>query len=294
MLLSMTGHGEAHARQAGIAVAVEVRTVNNRYFKLSLRISDGYGALESPIENLVRDRVRRGTAQVNVRIQREPSPDDFRLNEVVLASYRRQLESLCAKGGFSDSIHWESLLNLPGVVSESQGRGADAESLWPLLESTLTAALDHLAKMRGDEGATMSADLLANNRQIAVELAGIERRAPQVVAAFQKRLTERLNQLLREYDVQINAADVVREVGIYAERSDIAEEIVRLRSHLDQFAAIVAERESNGRKLEFVIQEMLRETNTIGSKANDADLSRHVVEIKTLIERMREMIQNVE
>jgi len=136
--------------------------------------------------------------------------------------------------------------------------------------------------------------LHANCEVIATELDRIEERAPLVVEAYRKRLTERLNKLLEEYEVSIEATDVVREVGIFADRGDISEEIVRLRSHLRQFDAIAASEESNGRKLEFLIQEILRETNTIGSKANDAEIAGHVVEIKTAIERMREMIQNVE
>lgn len=290
----MTGHGEAQCIENGLAVSVEVRAVNNRFFKHSFRISEGFAALESGIEKIVRQHIRRGSVQTNVRVDRQPTADDYRLNEVVLASYRKQLESLCAKGGYGDSIHLESLLALPGVVNESNAITGDVETVWPVVEKTVKAAVESLAKMRTDEGATMAENLTENCRQIAVELAAIEARAPLVVDAYQKRLTDRLNQLLETHDLKIEAADVVREVGIYAERSDIAEEIVRLRSHLAQFDSIAGEKESNGRKLEFVIQEMLRETNTIGSKANDADIARHVVEIKTLIERMREMIQNVE
>src|SRR5262249_25266571 len=134
----------------------------------------------------------------------------------------------------------------------------------------------------------------ANARTIAAELAQIEARAPLVVEAYRGRLTERLNKLLAEVGSRIEPADVVREVGVFAERSDISEEIVRLKSHLEQFDGILAADESQGRKLEFLTQEMFRETNTIGSKANDAEIARHVIEIKTAIERMREMIQNVE
>jgi uncharacterized protein (TIGR00255 family) len=148
--------------------------------------------------------------------------------------------------------------------------------------------------MRQEEGAAMAADLTANARAIAAELSAVERRAPQVVEAYRARLLDRLKGLLADLGVQIQPADVVREVGIFAERSDISEEIVRLKSHLEQFATVMAERDSQGRKLDFVIQEMFRETNTIGSKANDAEIARHVIEMKTAIERMREMIQNVE
>jgi len=290
----MTGHGEAQHQQDGVAVAVEVRTVNNRYLKTSFRTSEGYGSLEPQIETIVRRHIRRGSVQVNVRIDREPSPDDFRLNEVVLTGYRQQLEAFCSRAGFSDSIRLDSLLMLPGVIDESNRRHSNVEADWPLVEQTVSAALENLSRMRAEEGAAMAADFHTNCEVIADGLGEIENRAPLVVEAYRRRLTERLNRLLEEYEISVEAADVVREIGIFADRSDISEEIVRLRSHLKQFDTILNDRESNGRKLEFLIQEMLRETNTIGSKANDAEIARHVVEIKTAIERMREMIQNVE
>lgn len=140
----------------------------------------------------------------------------------------------------------------------------------------------------------MAADLQANCQIIVGQLSQIAQMAPTVVENYQRRITERVNKLLAEFEIGLKSAEVVREVGIFADRCDISEEIVRLRSHLEQFDLIAADEESSGRKLDFVIQEMLRETNTIGSKANDAGISRHVVEIKTAIERMREMIQNVE
>jgi uncharacterized protein (TIGR00255 family) len=290
----MTGHGESQCQQGGMAIAVEVRTINNRYFKLSVRMNEGYGALESPLEAVVRQHVRRGTVQVNVRVDREPSPDDYKLNEVVLASYRRQLQSLYDHLHVAESIHLESLLSLPGVIDERAARKLDAEADWPLIEKTLIAALESLAQMRVDEGRAMAADLKANCQTVSDELLAIERRAPLVVEAYRSRVSERLNNLLAQYQVSIEASDVIREVALFGERSDISEEIVRLRSHLEQFDKIAEQEESSGRKLDFLTQEMFRETNTIGSKANDAEIARHVIEIKAAIERMREMIQNVE
>jgi len=290
----MTGHGEAQHQQDGVAVAVEVRTVNNRYLKISFRTGEGYGSLEPQIETIVRRHVRRGSVQVNVRIDREPSPEDFRLNEVVLTGYRQQLEAFCSNAGFSDSIRLDSLLMLPGVIDDSNRRHSNAEADWSLVEQALIAALENLSRMRAEEGVAMAADFRANCEAISNDLAEIESRTPLVVDAYRRRLTERLNRLLEEYEISVEAADVVREIGIFADRSDISEETVRLRSHLKQFDSISNAQESNGRKLEFLIQEMLRETNTIGSKANDADIALHVVEIKATIERMREMIQNVE
>jgi len=293
-LLSMTGHGEAQRQQDGVRVAVEVRTVNNRFLKVSLRIGEGYGSLEPRIEAVVRDRLHRGTVTVNVRVDRQSSPDDFKLNEVVLASYYRQLQQLGQRAGWAGDVRIESILALPGVVEENAGHRLDAEAVWPLVEGTLTEALENLSRMRAEEGAAMGRDLHANCQAMAADLDQIEQRAPLVVEAYRKRLLERLNKLLDEFGLEIQPADVVREVGLFTDRSDISEEIVRLRSHLQQFEAIARTEQGNGRKLEFVIQEMLRETNTIGSKANDAEIARHVVEIKTAIERMREMIQNVE
>ena len=168
----------------------------------------------------------------------------------------------------------------------------DAE--WAVIEKTLAEALESLAHMRQAEGRAMAEDLQDNCRSIARNLESIQQRHPLVVVTYQQRLVERLKRLLSELEVTVEAPDVVREVGVFAERTDISEEIVRLRSHLSQFEAILDGSDAPGRKLEFLVQEMFRETNTIGAKANDAEIAQHVVEIKTAIERMREMIQNVE
>lgn len=290
----MTGHGEGHCRRDTTSVSVELRTVNSRYLKVSTRTPEGYNSFDSQIESLVRKYIRRGTIQVNLRIDREPTSDDFRLNEAVISGYRLQLEAIYDQLHINDSIHLESLLTLPGVVDERGSRNTEAEQVWPLVEEALIEALSGLSKMREEEGRAMAADLATNRNAIATELDAIEERAPEVVSGYQKRLTERLNQMLKDFEVNVEASDVVKEVGIFAERADIAEEIVRLRSHLEQFDAIMNSDESVGRKLEFLTQEMFRETNTIGSKANDAEIARHVIEIKANIERLREMIQNVE
>ena len=241
-----------------------------------------------------RDHLRRGSVTVSIRVECESSPEDFRLNEVVVASYYRQLRELAQREGGLQEIRIDSLLALPGVVVESENRRTDTDTVWPVLERALNEALENLSRMRADEGAAMGRDLHANCQAIDADLEQISRRAPLVVDAYRKRLLERLNKLLEEFGLEIQAADVVREVGLFTDRSDISEEIVRLRSHLQQFDNIARTEQNSGRKLEFLIQEMLRETNTIGSKANDAEIARHVVEIKTAIERLREMIQNVE
>lgn len=288
----MTGHGEAQRQRDRIAVSIEVRTINNKFFKLSLRTSERYAALEPQLEAIARQQIRRGTVQVTLWIEREPAADDYRINEVVLESYRRQLERLA--GTSTAPASWDALLQLPGVVMERGSRHAALEDDWPLIEETLLAALKHLGRMREDEGRAMAADLRINLKLISSQLDEVARQAPAVVDAYRTRLTERLNKMLAEYDVRVGASDVVREVAMFAERADVSEEIVRLRSHLQQFEQTMELSESVGRKLEFLTQEMFREANTIGSKSNDATLARHVIEIKSAIERIREMIQNVE
>ncbi len=289
----MTGFGEAHRQDAILAVAVEVRTINSRYFKLSVRCDEGYTALEPQIESVVRQDIKRGTVQVSLRVDRARKPDDFRLNATVLAGYQRQLEDLRRQWSLKP-VELDALLLLPGVVDEDRLSADDIQTDWPLIGKTLEAAMANMAQMRQDEGRAMSADLSANCALIATELTEVERRAPLVGDAYRGRLTERLGKILEEYQITLQPNDLVREISIYAERSDISEELVRLRSHLEQFGAIMALDESSGRKLEFLTQEMFREANTIGSKANDVEISRHVIEIKTCIERIREMIQNVE
>ncbi len=290
----MTGQGSAHVTEEGVSVAAEVRTVNSRYFKLALRTSDGYSSLEPRIEEVVRRYVRRGTVQADLRVDRESVADDFRLNQTALASYQRQLTEVAQHLKLDASVTLESLLALPGVVDERVARNVDTDAEWPLVERALVQALEGLTKMRTDEGASMAKDMAAQCKSMSRELDCIAERAPLVTEGYRDRLTERLNKLLAEFDVSVQAADVIREVGLFSERSDISEEVVRLRHHLEQFDEIMGLEESSGRKLEFITQEMFRESNTIGSKANDGEIGRHVIEIKAAIERIREMIQNVE
>jgi uncharacterized protein (TIGR00255 family) len=290
----MTGFGEAHQQADGLAVVVEVRTINNRYFKFTMRTGDGYSALESRVESMVRDHIKRGTVQVSMQVERSNSPDDFSINAGVLEAYRQQLLKLQSRAGIKDEVPLQSFLLLPGVVKERLSDPSTVEADWPVIERTLKAALDQLDKMRREEGQAMATDLTANCQTIAAELKQIEARAPSVIDAYRVRLEDRVRTALEEHKLVLNPSDLVREIAIYAERSDISEEIVRLGSHLVQFDQMMGSSESSGRRIEFLTQEMLREVNTIGSKSTDVEIARHVIEIKATIERLREMIQNVE
>ena len=290
----MTGFGEARSQQDGVAVAVEVRTINSRHFKLSYRASEGYAALEPDVEATTRQVIRRGTVQLNLRVERRASLDDYRINTQVLENYRRQLEQYTGRSEWNDAEDLRMLLALPGTVDEGVRSEHDPRDDWPIIEPVVHEALSATAKMRAEEGVALAADLAHNGRQVLEILDAVAARSPEVTQAYQSRLTHRVEKALSELNVTVEPADLLREVSLFADRSDISEEIVRLRSHLQQYEAALLLPESSGRKLEFIAQEMGREINTIGSKANDAEISRLVVDIKTALERIREQIQNVE
>jgi uncharacterized protein (TIGR00255 family) len=186
------------------------------------------------------------------------------------------------------------LLVLRGVVCEDALPSADVERVWPVVEPALREALKKLEAMRRREGLRMAEELSGYCRSIRARLDAIEQRAPCVVEDYAARLHDRVSALLARVNVQLDPDELIKELSIFAERSDISEELVRHRSHLDQFEATLDEPTSEGRKLEFLSQEMVRETNTIGSKANDVQIAREVVEIKGTIDRIRELVQNVE
>jgi uncharacterized protein (TIGR00255 family) len=180
------------------------------------------------------------------------------------------------------------------VVVEGDSTRADPREAWPLIESTLRAALKKLREFRAAEGASMAQDLQTNLKVVSTELDDIAAKAPEIVREFRDKLHERVRELLAGSESSVQPADLIREVSIFADRCDIGEEILRLRSHIDQFQAFALEPQSQGRKLEFLTQEMVRETNTIGSKANNVQVAHAVVEIKSAIERIREVVQNLE
>jgi uncharacterized protein (TIGR00255 family) len=296
VLFSMTGYGEASFQSDALSLAIELRAVNNRYLKVSLRATEPYNLLEPEFEKVIRRSVKRGTIQAHLRCQRQNSPQDFQINGTALRSYLQQLRGLADEAGLSGPVAnlLGPVLALPGVVPEPATATFSLEEDWPVIERILNQAIDRLQAMRQEEGRAMAQELLQLRDHIHGELDKIRQRIPTVAVAYRDRLLERVRSLLGELDVQIDRSDLIKEVSIFAERSDIAEEVVRLASHLDQFQEIINEPESAGRKLEFLTQEMFRETNTIGSKAGDVEISRHVVEIKGALEKIRELVQNVE
>ena len=289
MLISMTGHGQASVQNEQFRVVAEVRSVNNRFLKTSINC-DMDAEHQAKIEGLIKRNVSRGSVNFRIKTHFLGSGQVAKLNESVLRSYWLQLSEIA---GNSQSINLESILTLPGIVQDNIDENIYRE-IWPIAEQAITQALTQLNMMRAEEGVVMQKDMQANCVEIAKALEEIKQRAPSVIENYSKKMTDRINKLLESYDVSIQVTDIIKEVGVFAEKCDVSEETVRLGSHIEQFNKIIREVGSNGKKLDFLVQEMLRETNTIGSKANDVTIAGHVVEIKTAIERIREMVQNVE
>jgi len=297
VLLSMTGFGEARTQTESVAASIEVRSVNNRHLKVTVRGSEPYPMLEAELEKVVRKHVRRGTLLIHVRVQRQGQSPDLALNGAALVSYLKQIREACDAAGTPGFVTplLAGVLALPGVAPESTRSGAPPEDEWPVVERTLEAALTNLDGMRRDEGRAMAVELLQLHKQIGDELAAVRTHLPAVMHDYRQRILERVRQAVAEAGVGVEPQHLVREVALFADRTDVAEEVTRLTSHLEQFAEIVRKgEESAGRKLEFVIQEMGRETNTLGSKAGDVTISRHVVEMKAALEKIRELVLNVE
>jgi uncharacterized protein (TIGR00255 family) len=296
----MTGQGHATEQSELGTVTVEVRTVNNRGFKCSPRLSDALSSLESKIESLARSLIHRGTVHLSVSWRRPPGENLPFIDGEVLRAYVDQLQGIRAAAGDSQtSIDLSTLMMLPGVIVTAREDRRDDERLWGLVRSAITKSIENLNHMRSTEGTRMAETLLADCDDVGRRLERIQSLAPNAVEGYRSRLQAKIQRALDEHDLAVGAAELLREVQIFADRVDISEEITRLGSHLKMFADVLQGRsgdqpEPTGRKLDFILQEMFRETNTIGSKAADAEISAQVVEIKCAIERMRELVQNLE
>jgi uncharacterized protein (TIGR00255 family) len=293
----MTGYGEARHQGERFTLAIELRAVNGRSLKVTVRAPEPYHLLEPEFEKVIRQTVHRGTVHVQVRCERPAQPGDYRINPAALRSYVQQVRQVCDELGAPDLAAplVGQALALPGVVEEPLSAAERLSDDWPVFERVLRQALVPFDAMRAEEGRAMARELLALRDTVAQHLAQVQQRLPQVVPAYRDRLLERVRGLLAEAGVTLDESALIREVAIFADRSDVTEEVVRLASHLEQFAEIVqGGGDSPGSKLGFVQQEMVREANTLGSKANDVQVSRHVVEIKAALEKIKELIQNVE
>lgn len=292
----MTGHGQGRSQLDSAEITVEVRAVNNRHLKVQTRTSEGLGALEQKIETLVRKQLRRGSLQLGVQMHGSQSANECLLQQDVIKRYLQQLNELSAEVGLENNVTLGDILNLPGVAVDPRS-GAFVEvqkEVEQCVLQTVEIALASLNEMRSAEGKSMAAELSSQLDRLRTTAKAISERSPAVVEEYREKLKSRLAKAIAETGTQIQDSDLIREVLIMADKADIREEIVRLESHYDQFEHLLAADESQGRKLDFLIQEIFRETNTIGSKAGDAQIAQLVVDMKTTIEQMRELVQNAE
>lgn len=289
VLLSMTGFGESRATNGAIGCHVEIKSVNNRFLKLSVKLTDEYAALERDIEHAVRNKVRRGTVTIWVRLTSVEGHGGATLNLPVIRHYLDQLQGVV---GASSSV-LSGVLSLPGVVVEHPSED-DPREQWPLISGVLGDALERFESMRRQEGEAMKVEMVSAAEAIDQIVKSIETSRPATTEGYRRRLKDRIDAALAAQGLAIESKDLLREVAIFAERSDISEELTRLRSHLEQFLETLEGGEEAGRKLDFLCQEMYREANTIASKANDVAIARSAVDLKSQVEKVREIVQNVE
>ena len=294
MIRSMTGFGDASSSDSGSVYAVEVRSVNNKFLKTSIRIPDRLASLEPEIEQIVRASVSRGSVTVTVNCNDTDEGAAQEINSLALRKYAQQIAD--SIGAPIETIVVSDLVNLPGVLcppSNSEARlGRARKTVRPLIE----LALEHLVAMRTREGIALHDDLIGHLDIIADRLEQISGFAPKVIADYETRLKSRMEALISESGTDIDQADLIREIAVYAEKTDIAEEIARLGEHLIHFKDLLNDSGSRpiGRTMDFLAQELLREANTIASKSPDAKMSRLIVEIKGAIDRIKEQVQNAE
>jgi uncharacterized protein (TIGR00255 family) len=293
MIKSMTGFGSAAADDHGIACTVEIRSVNNRFFKAVIKLPDKLANLEPEIDRTLRETIGRGSLVLAVSVKDQLSTASISINAAVLKTYVDQIESLAQHLNRPTHVDLAGLLALPGVVEA--GEEADYLATHQALVMGLAkGALGHLNEMRKREGAALWADLQKHLEVIRTSLEKIATMAPQVVRAYHEKLKTRVNQMVSEAKLSLSDQDLLKEVALFADRADISEEISRLGGHLEQFVNVCEREDQAGRKLDFISQEMLREANTIASKANDAAIARLTVDIKSAIDRIKEQVQNVE
>ncbi|MBN2180885.1 MAG: YicC family protein [Sedimentisphaerales bacterium] len=294
MINSMTGYGQAQGEIDGAVYAVEVKTVNNRYFKTIIKLPELMAYLEEDIEKLLRNNLSRGTVNYVLRIKDLSSNALFDINEVALKAIIEKLNRAGSAVGIEGAFDIGSLLSLPGIVRPISPDEETAAQTKKAVMDVSKKAIDSLRQMRATEGNFLEAELKEHCRAIGQDLEQIRARSNVVVQEYAKKLRHRVDVLLAEAKLNIDGETLSREVAIYADRSDISEEIARMDSHLQQFVQCFQVNEQAGRRLDFISQEMLREANTIASKTSDGDITRCVVDMKCWIERIKEQIQNVE
>jgi len=292
MIKSMTGYGKGEAASPQGTFTAEIRSVNHRYGEVSVRMPRQFLALENEIKREVSAVLKRGKIDVSVQWEEASGADAVpQLNRELAKGYYDAFSRLNSELGLSQDVPLALILSQKGVMRDAAVAVEESELL-PQLRQAVSGAVAAIEGMRYKEGEALASDLLARREQIARWVEQISQRTPQMVQEYQQKLAVRLEQLLGS--TELDPARLAQEVALLADRCDITEELVRLASHFRQFDETLKLKEAVGRKLDFLMQEMNREVNTIGSKANDAAIATLVIQIKAEMEKMREQVQNVE
>lgn len=299
MLKSMTGFGRGEYEDDNFSVTVEMKTVNHRYNEVAVRLPRFLNPLEDKIRKTILKTISRGRIDVFINADYTSSENcTLKVDKNLAAAYHQALKEVgmaigANETGINIAAEIMYLARCQDVINVKEGF-FDVDSVWPKVEQAVQNALANLVAMRTTEGNNIYGDFIYRADLIVEKLALIEERSPKVVEEYQAKLTERLNNLLADNNITIEPERILQEVAVFADRTSITEEIVRLKSHIKQFKQIIESEQPVGRKLDFLIQEFNREANTIASKANDYTLAQIVVEIKAEIEKIREQIQNIE
>lgn len=292
MFNSMTGYGRAQETVNGKDISVEMKAVNHRYFECNARLPRAYGYLEEKLKALLNTKIARGKVEVGVTIFSTDSADtQVSVNEPLARSYIEALRSLGEPLGLSDTLSLSTLTRFSDIFQVTKVP-EDEDAVWKSVKQVAEEALERFLSMRKAEGARLYDDIRGRLNTIEAHLLKVEEYAPQTVADYKARLTAKIEEVLENRSV--DEARVLTEVALFADKIAVDEETVRLRSHLKQFASMIDSDQPTGRKIDFLVQEMNREVNTIGSKCQDLRVTNLVVEMKAEIEKIREQIQNVE
>ena len=294
MAYSMTGYGRGEKEAFGMAFSVEVKSVNHRYCDISIRMPRNMVYLENRLKQLVAKYVSRGKVDIFVSYDEfAVSSTEIRIDEDMADAYFQAFKLLKQKFGFKDDISISGFSQIPGIMKVEK-KEAGEEEVWDVLSGAATPAFEALKSMRQKEGAKLVEDIRDRLSVMGTILSLIEERAPLVAVEYRVRLSTRIKELVEQNDVIMDETRLATEVAIFADKASVDEEIVRLKSHISQAGKCLELTEPIGRKLDFIVQEMNREINTIGSKANDLIINGQVVDLKSEIEKIREQIQNIE
>ena len=292
MIKSMTGYGRGQGIVDGLSIVVEIKSVNHRYYEYSSRLPRAYGFLDDKLKNYLQQRISRGKVDVFVQIDAlETAGSEVVVNHALAESYLTALKEIADKYAVREDVTVTALARYPDVLTVRQV-SLEEDAVWAALQQVTDEALDRFVAMREKEGARMREDILSRADTIIKAVEAVEARSPQTVKEHMDKVTARMRELLE--GAAVDEARLLTEAAIYADKIAVAEETVRLRSHIDQLHQLLDSGEAIGRKLDFLVQEMNRETNTIGSKCSDLELTRIVVDVKAEIEKIREQIQNIE